>query len=109
MYTTEDPCSQENRTAWEGRASPRISQSEFRSPRLFLRGETGSQEIPTVRHLSSYVPALWGVRSITSFPKPSLCSERLRSIIILTANRGCAGLTARLTPGQTGNRTSQCS
>lgn len=102
-YSTGDPCSQESRTAWEGRVYPGISQSEFR--RLFLSGETGSWGIPTVRHLSSYVPTLWGVMSVTSLPKPSLYSERLRSIIILTANRGCAGLTARLTPGQTGSNT----
>lgn len=41
-YSTGDPCSQESRTAWEGRVYPGISQSEFRSSRLFLSGETGS-------------------------------------------------------------------
>lgn len=37
--------------------------------------------IPMVSHLSSYVPTLWGVMFVTSLPKPSLYSERLRSII----------------------------
>lgn len=69
-YPIGDPCSQESRIAWECKAYTGISQSKIRRLRLFLRGEIESQEIPTVRDLSSHAPTLWGLSPV--FPTP-LC------------------------------------